>query len=95
MTRQRGVVVREIDAILRQEELREKTVDLLGGQIRAKREAAGMSQAALAKRTGIKQSYLCRIERGRHRPGMMTLVRIAAGLRISLTELDAAFAERE
>lgn len=48
-----------------------------GRPLRAARVAAGMSQAALAGRTGEDPSTVIRLEQGRGRPNLATLVKLA------------------
>lgn len=52
----------------------------LGGQLRARRVQAGLSQTGLAMRTGIDQAHISRYERGIARPQAGTLVRLADAL---------------
>jgi transcriptional regulator with XRE-family HTH domain len=61
----------------------------LGGAIRQRRMAKGMSQEALALQAGVDRSYLGRVERGDNNAAVLTLVRIAAALDLSLAELTA------
>ena len=44
------------------------------------RKAAGMTQKALADKTGIRQSDISKYERGRGNPSLKTLERLANGL---------------
>ena len=48
------------------------------------REHANLTQNQLAKRTGIHQSDICKIERGLANPSISTLQRLAKGLGMSL-----------
>jgi len=59
----------------------------LGQRIRVLREALSFTQEELAKKASIGVSYLSMIERGQRMPHLETLVRIAAALGISLSEL--------
>lgn len=56
------------------------------------RSRAGLSQRALAERTGVSASSVARIERGRMEPTLELLQRLVEGcgfeLRIRLTEID-------
>jgi len=52
----------------------------LGEQIRALREANGMSQAELGRRIGSTQPSIARLEAGRVSPTLETLDRVAAAL---------------
>ncbi len=54
------------------------------------REAAGLTQAALAERSGIGVSTLRQFEYGRREPTYGTLVKLAAGLGVSLSAFDAS-----
>ena len=44
------------------------------------RHAAGLTQAALAQATGVKQSTICKLEAGRHEPRPVTRQRLLAFL---------------
>ncbi len=55
--------------------------------IRERREAAGLNQRELARRTGLTPEYLNAIERGPRRPGVLTLVRIARALGVTIDDL--------
>ena len=52
----------------------------LARQIAERRQALGLSQKALAKRTGIAQSELSRLERGDGNPTIKTLSIVASAL---------------
>ena len=51
------------------------------GELRALRKKAGLTQAELAKRAGVSQSLIARIEAGTVNPRLSTLVRIYSALR--------------
>ena len=59
----------------------------LGDVVKTYREARGISQNDLAKRTQISQSTLSRIEANIQKPRMQSLIRIAKFLDISIDEL--------
>lgn len=59
----------------------------MSNNLRAKRIAAGVAGAELARLTGISKSDICRIERGHRRPHPGWRRRIAAALRVSEAEL--------
>jgi ribosome-binding protein aMBF1 (putative translation factor) len=59
----------------------------LGMAIRATRQARGLSQEELAHRSAVDRSYMSSIERGTQNPGLMVVIRIAAGIGISVAEL--------
>ena len=52
----------------------------IGREISELRKAAGLSQAALAKRTGCDRSYIAKIERGRQHISINVLTNIASAL---------------
>jgi transcriptional regulator with XRE-family HTH domain len=60
-------------------------VDVLVGQLAARRRVLRMSQAQLAAASGVPQSEISRIERGRTRPSIDRLRRLADALGVSLT----------
>lgn len=60
---------------------------VVGERVRSARSRAGISQSELAEKTGIHQSRISRLERGRHCPRLDTIERVAAVLGCTLTEL--------
>ena len=58
----------------------------VGARLTELRTAVGMSQYALAKRTGIAQGSLSQYESGLKTPGVDTLERICMGLGIALSD---------
>lgn len=66
----------------------------LGDAIKARRQALGLSQEALAEAAGIHVTHLGGLERGVRNPSYSTLVRLAQALRmepgILLTSADHA-----
>lgn len=66
-----------------------------GRLVRQCREAAGLSQRALAQRIGLNVSYINRLESGARRPRRATVLKLAAGLGVTGRELDAWFAACE
>ena len=63
----------------------------LGRQVRAQREAHGLSQRELAERMGTTQSVIARLEAGGSKPSISTLERVARALGSSL---DIRFQKR-
>jgi DNA-binding XRE family transcriptional regulator len=59
----------------------------LGQRLRALRLAAGLTQAELARRTGIHRPNIARVEAGRHTPSLETLARLAAAIGVSTTRV--------
>ena len=59
----------------------------LGAAIRLTRLEQGLAQEELAFRSQIERSYMSSIERGMQNVGVMTLVRLAKELEISLASL--------
>lgn len=64
----------------------------LGRAVRAIREERGLSQMQLAEMTGLMQSYVSQVERGRRNPSWSNVGRLAEGLGVSVSTL-AAWAE--
>jgi len=59
----------------------------LGRAVRARREAAGVSQDQFADRIDMHRAYYAAIERGEKNVTLPTLKRVADGLRVSISEL--------
>jgi HTH-type transcriptional regulator/antitoxin HipB len=65
------------------------TPESLGAAIRHYRKEAGITQAELAKRTGLHRSYLSDVERGKETEQVRRLLRILRELGVRMT-LDKA-----
>jgi len=63
--------------------------------LRKKRLAAGMSQKELAKRMGVKRSFVGKTERGERRIDLIELQAICRALGIDLTEFVTELQERQ
>lgn len=61
----------------------------LGAAIRRCRQARGVSQEELAHRSAVDRSYMSSIERGGQNPGVLTVVRVAHAMDMTMTELMA------
>jgi transcriptional regulator with XRE-family HTH domain len=61
----------------------------LGGAIRRLRQERGMSQEKLALLSEVDRSYVGRVERGDNNVALLTLVKVADALEISVAELMA------
>lgn len=59
----------------------------LGKRMRQLRVAAGLTQAELARRTGIHRPNIARVEAGRHTPSLETVARIAQAIGVSPTKV--------
>jgi DNA-binding XRE family transcriptional regulator len=59
----------------------------LGARLRALRKAAGLTQAELARRTGIHRPNIARVEAGRHTPSLETLGRLATAIGVPTTRV--------
>jgi DNA-binding XRE family transcriptional regulator len=77
------------DAAMRLREAAAESGRLLGERVRKKRERAGLTQKQLAANTGLQQSLISKLERGKHEPRFETLERYADGLGMSVAELVA------
>jgi DNA-binding response OmpR family regulator len=71
---------------LSEEALREA----LGGAIRERRKAQGLTLAQMAQRTGVSLGYLSQIELGKSAASVETLYRVSLGLGVRLAELFQA-----
>jgi DNA-binding XRE family transcriptional regulator len=60
---------------------------LLGERIRELREAKGLSQGELERRSGLLRCYIARVEHGHTVPSLETLERLAAALGVPLYRL--------
>ncbi len=60
---------------------------VLGRVLASLRERRGMSQGELARRVGITQSTLSRMERGHGQPDAFTLTKLAESLEVTVAEL--------
>lgn len=58
----------------------------LGDSIRKIRQAKGISQGEMQKRTGILRSYLSRVENGHTVPSFATLQRLAGAMDVTLAD---------
>lgn len=63
-----------------------ETLVNLGESIRKIRQAKGISQGEMQKRTGILRSYLSRVENGHTVPSFATLQRLAGAMEVALTD---------
>jgi transcriptional regulator with XRE-family HTH domain len=68
----------------------DRTAERIGGRIRALRLARGFTLVRLAERCELSHSFLSQLERGRARPSMVSLEKIARALGSSQLELIAA-----
>lgn len=62
-------------------------LNALGETIRKLRNARGMSQTDLAERTNLHRTYISSIERGERNASYLNLLKLAAGLGMSLSEM--------
>ena len=61
----------------------------LGRAVRAIRAERGLSQVQVAEATGFIQAWISHVEHGRRNPSWSNVVRLAAGLGMSVSELAA------
>lgn len=60
---------------------------LVGRNVRALRQARGMTQEQLAEESGFAQQYISDLERGRRNPTVVTLYELAQALKSTPIEL--------
>lgn len=60
-----------------------------GRRVRARREASGLSQMALADVVGLHFTYISSVERGERNISLQNIVRLAAALKMDPGELVA------
>lgn len=60
---------------------------LVGRNVRAVRQAKGMTQEQLAERSGFSQQYISDLERGRRNPTIVSLYELAVALKSTPVEL--------
>ena len=65
----------------------ERVAAEIGQRIRRAREDSGLTQQDLADRTGIRRPNIARLERGSGLPNLATLIKVADGLELSLSDL--------
>jgi transcriptional regulator with XRE-family HTH domain len=66
---------------------RHHTLTRFGLNVRRRREAAGLSQEALAEKADLDRTYISGIERGTRNPTILSAARVAAALKTSLAQL--------
>jgi transcriptional regulator with XRE-family HTH domain len=59
----------------------------LGSRVRDLRRGKLITQKEMSEVCGIERSYLSRIERGQFKPQLDTIVLLAQGVRVTLSEL--------
>jgi transcriptional regulator with XRE-family HTH domain len=65
----------------------EELAATIGRNVRAAREAAGLTQLLLSERTGIAAPHVSRLEAGTHLPSVITLMRVADVLEVPISSL--------
>lgn len=60
---------------------------VVGRNVRAVRQAGGMTQEQLAERSGFSQQYISDLERGRRNPTIVSLYELAQALKSTPIEL--------
>ncbi|MBI1846919.1 MAG: helix-turn-helix transcriptional regulator [Candidatus Rokubacteria bacterium] len=61
------------------------TAGSLGAAVKHYRQQAGLSQAALAERSGLNRTYLSDLERGKETEQLRRLLRVLRHLRVRIT----------
>jgi len=68
-----------------------KEVRAFGAEVRRRRESLGWTLPELAKRSGLTSNYIGSVEIGLRDPSMSTVVKIAKGFGVPLSELLGAY----
>ena len=63
----------------------------LGRAIKQRRDALGLSQETLAEQCGFDRTYISMLERGRRNPSFLNLLRLADGLKTSVSQLTEVY----
>ncbi len=63
----------------------------LGRRLRETREAAGLSQTALAQRLDVNQTFVSKVERGERRLDLLELRAVCRALDVDLVEFVSEF----
>jgi transcriptional regulator with XRE-family HTH domain len=61
--------------------------EAFGAKVKAERTTKGLTQEALAERTGLHPTFISNVERGYRVPTLPTLIRIARGLDVAPSTL--------
>lgn len=64
--------------------------NLVGGNVKDARIAAGMTQEELAVRSGFSQQYISGLERGKRNPTIVSIYELGQALGVSHEQLVAA-----
>lgn len=59
----------------------------LGARVRARRKTLGLSQERLALNIGMDRTAIAKIEHGRRSVTLMTLAKLAGGLKTTMSEM--------
>jgi transcriptional regulator with XRE-family HTH domain len=59
----------------------------IAANVRRLRKSQGLTQAGLAERSGLCQSWVSRLERRAENPSIATLTRLAIGLQVEVQDL--------
>ena len=68
-----------------------KPLLLLGQAIRTQREQLGISQEKLAEQCGFDRTYISMLERGKRNPSLLNLLKLARGLKTSVSKLTEVY----
>jgi DNA-binding XRE family transcriptional regulator len=63
-------------------------------ELRARRNALGVSQEELAHRCGVNRTFVAKMEVGQNQPSLTVLMKISEGLQVSLPALLGATVDR-
>lgn len=67
----------------------------VAGRIKKHRRRLKMSQEELARKAGIPQSHVCRLETAKHAPTYLTIEKLAGAMNVKPSQLDPGFDEED
>lgn len=68
---------------------RARALAVFGLNVRRRRETLGLSQLKAAEKADLDPTYISGIERGVRNPSLLSMVRVAKALKVTVAELSA------
>ena len=83
----RRIVFAGLESALAMARPSQPPAELFGQRVRARRLALGLSQEALAERSGLHRTYVGSLERGERNVALLNIVKLADALNLDAGEL--------